>query len=212
MALPCHTLARRGRPIKSFTSNNLRDHWNIAYSYRPEHAPVAIDFRRRAQRFRIIVGKLHRWAAFDTGHFADQADGIEAALTGGIAAPEIVGEQRSPTGAESNATAWSPFATIMEVRRAAEISSGDAASESSAKISVQAENLVTVERVGCGHKLVMGIASTGLQPFDIFIAGYIRIFAVDALPGPIGGPVGGALDELRGPERVGQHNTKGAVI
>src|SRR5260370_14433181 len=140
MALPCHTLARTGRPIKSFTSNNLRDHWNIAHSHRPEHAPVALDFRRRAQRFRIIVGKLHRWAAFDTGHFADQADGIEAAVACGIAAAEIICQQRAPTRAEADATAWSPFATVMEVGRAAEISSGDAARQSAAKISVQAEN------------------------------------------------------------------------
>ena len=56
----------------------LRDHWDVTDPCRAEHAAIALDFHRRAERFRIIIGELHGWTALDAGDFADQADGIEA--------------------------------------------------------------------------------------------------------------------------------------
>src|ERR1700692_607395 len=115
MALPCHTLARTGRQIKSFISNGLRDHRGIADAHQTEHPAIALDFRRRPERFRIIVGELHCGAAFHTRYFADQTDWVEAAIAAGIAPTEIICQQRAPTGAEANAPAGSPFAFITEV-------------------------------------------------------------------------------------------------
>ena len=92
MALPCHTLARTGRLVTPFTFKHLRYYRDITDSPRPEDAAVALDFSRRAERFRIIVGKLHGRMAFNTGYFADEADGIEAGVAAWIATAEVVGE------------------------------------------------------------------------------------------------------------------------
>ena len=60
--------------------HDLRDYGCITDSDGAEHAAVAIDFRGRAERFGIVVRKLHRRAAFRAGNFADQADRVEAAI------------------------------------------------------------------------------------------------------------------------------------
>src|SRR5271169_1546099 len=190
----------------------LRDHGKVAGSRRAEHAAVALDFRGRAEGFRIIVGKLYRRAALNAGNFADQADGVKPVIAAGIAAPKIVGQQRSPTGTEADATARSPFLSIVEIGRAAEIPDGSPAGESSTKISVQAEDVVDVECIGGDDKFVVRIAAAGLQPFDIFIPGYIRILAVNALARPIGGPVRRTFEELRGSERIRQHDPERAFV
>src|SRR6202043_902218 len=75
-------------------------HRNVGHARSAEEAPVALDFRGWAKRFRVVVGELYRRAAFDTGYFADQADGIKAAIAAGIAAAEIIGQQRAPAGAK----------------------------------------------------------------------------------------------------------------
>ncbi len=110
--------------VTLYAVNRLRDDWDVANSHRSEHAAVAFDFHRRAERLCVIIGKLDGWTAFDAGDFADQADGIEAAVAAGIAAAEIVGEQRAPARAEANAAAGSPLAPIFEVGCAAEIVDG----------------------------------------------------------------------------------------
>ena len=78
----------------------------------------------------------------------------------------------------------------MEIGRAAKILRGGSAGQRSAEICVQAEDVINVERIGGDDQLLAWIPAAGLEPRDIFISGYIRIFAVDALAGPIGGPVG----------------------
>jgi hypothetical protein len=50
------------------------------------------------------------------------------------------------------------------------------------------------------------------QPCDIFVAGHIGILAVDALAGPIGGPVGRTFQKLRGAESVRQHDPDRAFV
>src|ERR1700691_508594 len=198
--------------LKSFCTNVLSDDWDVTNSDCSEHAAVTFDFHRRTESFRVIIGKLNGWAAFDAGDFADQADGIEATVAAGVAAAEIVGEQRAPTGAETNAAAGSPLASVIEVGGAAEIAGGGAAGQSSSEVCMQAKDLVDVERVGGDDQFAVRIAAAGLQPSDIFIAGYIRIFAVNALASPVGGPVRCALEELRGSECVGQHDAERAVV
>ncbi len=100
----------------------------------------------------------------------------------------------------------------MEIVGAAEIADGGFAGESSTKIGVQAEDLVDIECVGGDDQLFMGIAAAGLEPVDIFVSGYIGILAVDALAGPVGGPVGSVLEKLCGSERVRQHDAERAVV
>src|SRR5580698_1124006 len=113
--------------LKSFCTNALSDDWDVTNSDCSEHAAVTFDFHRWAESFRVIVGKLHGWAAFDAGDFADQANGIEAAVAAGVTAAEVVGEQRAPAGAETNTAAGSPLAAIIEVGGAAKIAGGGAA-------------------------------------------------------------------------------------
>src|ERR1700693_6240571 len=88
------------------------DDGNVADSGRAKHAAVAFDFGGRAQRFGVVVGKLDCLPAFNIGHLADQADRVKAVATGRIAAPEIVGEQSAPSGAEPDAAAGSPFSPV----------------------------------------------------------------------------------------------------
>jgi len=135
----------------------------------------------------------------DGGNFADQADGIEPGAAAGIAAAEIVGEERAPASAEANAAAGSPFAAIVEVGGAAKIADRNAAGQSSAKVSMQAEDVVDVEGIGSDDTFVMRIAAAGVQPCDVFISGYVWILAVDALTFPVGDPVRSAT--LHGPFR-----------
>src|SRR6202043_597879 len=115
-------------------------HRNVGHARSAEEAPVALDFRGWAERFRVVVGELYRRAAFDTGYFADQADGIKAAIAPGIAAAEIIGQQRAPARAETNATARGPLARIVEVVGASEIPGGGSVCQRSTEVGVQPED------------------------------------------------------------------------
>src|SRR5580693_4627891 len=97
--------------LKSFCTNALSDDWDVTNSDCSEHAAVTFDFHRWAESFRVIVGKLHGWAA----------------VAAGVTAAEVVGEQRAPAGAETNTAAGSPLAAIIEVGGAAKIAGGGAA-------------------------------------------------------------------------------------
>jgi hypothetical protein len=134
----------------------------VRYPRCAEHAPVAFDFRRRAERLRIIVGELHRRPPFDVGHFADQADRIKFAAAFGIAAAEIVGQQSSPACAESDAPARHPLLPILEVGRATEFLGSRAALQRSAEISVETDDFIDVEGVRGDHELVMRVPASGL--------------------------------------------------
>src|SRR5208337_4835236 len=114
-----------------------RDHGQVAHPVCAEHSPVAFDFFRRAERFGVVIRELHGGLAFDGGDLADQADGVKVAAAGGIAAAEIVGQQSSPTGAETNAAAGRPLLTILKIDGGAEVFYVDAGSHRSAKIGVQ---------------------------------------------------------------------------
>src|SRR5258708_39955082 len=102
-------------------SSYSRNHGNVAESFATEHAPVAFDFERRAQRFGVVVRELNGGLAFDGRHLADQADWIKVAAVGGIAATEIVGQQSSPTCAETYATARGPLFWIVEIGGTAKV-------------------------------------------------------------------------------------------
>src|SRR6202042_3308151 len=109
-----------------------------------------------------------------------------------------VRKQGPPACAETNATAWGPLFRVEEIGGAAKVVAGDPMAERSAKISVQAENLIDVECVGGDYALFLGIATSCFQPLDIFIAAHVRILTVDALASPIGRPVGCIGEKLRG--------------
>src|SRR5258706_4341468 len=107
--------------MAGWASSYLRNHGNVAESFATEHAPVAFDFGRRAERLGVVVGELSRGLACDSGHLADQADWVEVAAAGGIAATEIVGQQSSPTCTETNAAARGPLFRIVEIGGAAKV-------------------------------------------------------------------------------------------
>jgi len=107
--------------VAEVASDYSRDHGNVADSRCSEDAPVAFDFGRRAERLGVVVGELNRGLAFDSGHFADQADRVKVAAAGGIAATEIVGQQSSPTCTETNAAARGPLFRIVEIGGAAKV-------------------------------------------------------------------------------------------
>ena len=97
------------------------DHRRIADSSRAKHSPVAFDFGWRAQRLRVVIGEFDRRPAVNVCHFADQADGIKSAAAGRIAAAKIIGQQRAPTGAETDPPPRRPFFAVQEIGRAAKI-------------------------------------------------------------------------------------------
>lgn len=92
MALPCHSVARTCSESNIFAINRLRNNRYIAHTDSTKNAAIAFDFLGWTQRFSEVVGKFHRGSAFNAGNLADQADGIETAIAGGIALAEIIGE------------------------------------------------------------------------------------------------------------------------
>src|SRR5260221_9775 len=107
--------------MAGWASSYSRNHGNVAESFATEHAPVAFDFGRSAERLGVVVGELNRGLACDSGHRANQADWIKGAAVGGIAAKEIVGQQSSPTCTETNAAARGPLFRIVEIGGAAKV-------------------------------------------------------------------------------------------
>ena len=53
--------------------------------------------------FAGVVGELDGGNAIGAGEFADEADGLEGVFAAGMAAAEVVGEQRAPAGGEADA-------------------------------------------------------------------------------------------------------------
>src|ERR1700682_5184171 len=205
-SLPDHLHAIIFVPSSSCHQGSVTD------SRRAEDAAVAFDFRWRAQCLCVVVGELHGGPAFDIGDLADQSDGIESTTTIRIATAEIVGQQRTPTCAESNTAAGNPLSSILEVQCAAEIAGRRAIRKRPTKVRVQPEYLVDVECVGGDEQLVTRIAASYSQPFDIFVTSEIGILAVDSLAGPIGGPVRGIRQELRCAKGVRQHDPERAFV
>ena len=214
MALPCHILAQTGREVKSFITNRLRNYGNIADAYGAEYASVTLSISEGDPRaFRIIVGKLHGRMAFDARHFADEADGIKATLPAGITTAKIICEQRTPTCAESDATTGSPFAPIVEVVGAAEISGSKPAGKSPAEISVQAEDVIDIKRVGRRSSR----ASRGSRPrafsHSMYSPPAIYGSLLSArLPGPVRGPIRRTLEKLGSSKSIRQHNAEHTFV
>ena len=107
-----------------------------------KHALVALNFRRRTERLCRIVGQFDCGSSFHVGDFSDQADQIGAAA--GIASAKIVGEQRAPTGAESNSLTGNPLARIEEVSCIKEFCTACAGLARATEIGMQAEYFVDV--------------------------------------------------------------------
>src|ERR1700731_3606310 len=149
MALACHRLARTGSRAKSFSRNYLRYNRDVTDSHHTKHSPIALDLCRWPQRLGKIVGKLYRRTAFYTRNLADQADGVEATATARIATAEVVCKQRAPTCAESNAPARSPLAPVVKIFCAAEIRRSDSACQRASEISMQPQNVINIQSVGC---------------------------------------------------------------
>src|SRR5437899_4025547 len=197
-------------------SSYSRDHGNVADSSGPEDSAVAFDFGRRAERLGVVVGELNRGLALDSGHLADQAAWVKVAAAGGIAATEIVGQQSSPSCAETNAAARGPLFGIVEIGGAAKVvyrsPGGGAARERSAKVGVQAEDVVDVECIGRDDQFVTRVSTAPLEPLDILVARDVGILAVHALARPIGHPVGGVFEKLRGSKGIRQHDAESAFV
>ncbi len=60
--------------------------------------------------------------------------------------------------------------------------------------------------------LSLRIPAATLEPLDIFVACDVGIFAVDALAGPIGCPVGSVVEKLRGAKSIRQHDAESAFV
>src|SRR5579872_4169515 len=161
-----------GELVASFFAR-LCDQRSISDARGSEHALVALNFRRRTERLRIVVGKLDRGSSFDVGNFSDQADGIKIVAAAGIASAKIIGEQRAPAGAESNLTIRNPLALIEKIGRVEEISLGCACLQGAAEIRMEAEYFVDVEGVRGDDEFFPGVAASRFQPFDIFVSGHV---------------------------------------
>src|ERR1700683_36676 len=188
------------------------DHGRVAHPSAAEDAAIAFDLRGRAEGFGVVVGELHGGLAIGGRNFADQTNRIEIAAVGGIASPKIIGQQGSPASAETNTASGCPLFRIVEIGGAAEVADGGTARQGTAKVSVQAEDVVDVEGIGNDQALVVRIAAASIQPCDIFIAADIWILAVNALAGPSGDPVGSVFQKLSGAESVGQHDAEFAIV
>ena len=111
--------------------------------------------------------------------------GSKVVFAAGVAVAEVVGEQRAPAGGEADAAV---------------------------EVVVQGDDVVDVEAVGGDEALAAGILAALQQPGDVLVAGDEGVFGVDALAGPVGDPVGCALEELGGAEGVGQRDEEFAAV
>ena len=80
-----------------------------------ENAAIAFDFRGRAERLVVVVGKFHRRLAATVETLQIRPMGSKSAPAGRIAAAEIVGQKSSPTGAETNAASGGSLPRIVEI-------------------------------------------------------------------------------------------------
>ncbi len=79
-------------------------------------------------------------------------------------------------------------------------------------MSMEGENAIHVEGVGRDEPFAPRVAPVLLQPLDVFVAGNKGVFAVDALPGPVGHPVGRVAEELGCTECVGKQDEQLALV
>src|SRR5580698_10233657 len=86
-----------------------------------------------------IIGELHGRSSVGALELADQADRIEGGAALGIAVAEIVGEQRTPAGAEADAALRKPPVLVEKIAGVVKISGRGPIEELSGKIGVQAE-------------------------------------------------------------------------
>src|ERR1700686_3464670 len=85
---------------------------------------VAGNFRSQPGGLGVIIREFDRRPAVGLGHFSDQDGGVEPILPVGVAAAKIIGQQRAPTGAETDAAAGRPFGLIRKIRRAMKFTRG----------------------------------------------------------------------------------------
>src|SRR6516165_2969525 len=133
-----------------------------------EDAAIALDFRGRSQRLGVVVGEFHGGTAIDFAELADQADGVKAVIAARIAITEIVGEVRSPTGAEADAMSPRPFAFVEKIGGAMEIAGAGVVEQRAGEAGVKSEDAVHIETIGSDQPLSLGIAAAALEPLDVF--------------------------------------------
>ena len=88
---------------------------NVSSTGCTEYSAVAIDLARQAQRFRVVVGKLHCGTPVDFAQFAHQAYRVKTFIAAWVALAKVVGQVRSPTGAEADPMVGNPFALVEKV-------------------------------------------------------------------------------------------------
>src|ERR1700678_3473424 len=205
--------ARRGSTGGGWT---LCDYGNVANSCGAEYPAIAFDFGWRTERFGIVIRELYGGFALHIRNLADQTDWVKFDAIRRITASKIIGQQSSPTGTETNATSWSPLFGVVEICSASEFIGysvdGDSSGQRSSEICMQPEDVIDVECIRGDNQLVLRVAAMTLKPFDVFITGDVRILAVDALSGPIGGPAGRIGEKLCGSESIRQHDAKGTLV
>src|ERR1700722_8008589 len=81
-----------------------------------KHSAVALHFLRNSHRLGIVIRKLYRPPAIGIGKFAHQADRIKALAPIGIAVTKIIGQQRPPARAETDAPLRTPLQWIEKIR------------------------------------------------------------------------------------------------
>src|SRR6202044_58471 len=142
-----------------WTRDPLRHDGDVAHSGRTEHSAVPLHLGERAERLGVIIGKLHGRAAVRTRHFADQTDGIESAAALRVAAPEIVGQQRAPAGAEANTPTGDPLAAIDKISRPGEIAGRCTVHQYATKEGRKPQYVVDIERVGSDDKFASRVSA-----------------------------------------------------
>ena len=128
-----------------------------------EDAAVAGDEVGGAGGFAGVVAEFDRGDAVGAGEFADERDGFEGVFVAGMAAAEVVGEERAPAGGETDAAV---------------------------EVGVELGDGGGVEGVGGDEALGVRVFAAGFEPGDVLVAGEEGVFGVDALAGPFGRPLG----------------------
>src|SRR6266481_168642 len=112
-----------------------------------KHQLIALNLFARSQSFLKVVGEFHCRLAIRIVELAHQTYRIEVAAVLRIAVAKIIGQQRAPTRAETDAPLGNPFCLIEKVARLSKIDRRSAVADCPGKMGMQSQNRVHIEGV-----------------------------------------------------------------
>src|SRR5580658_2606847 len=112
LSMRCHRKTPARATVAVMASYYSCDNGSVTDAPGAKHSSIPLNLRWHAERFCIVIRKLHCWPAVDGRYLADQTNRIKIRTIRRVTPAEIIGQQSSPTRAESNAAARVPLLCV----------------------------------------------------------------------------------------------------